>query len=161
MNNKRRKNMKKVLLYLSLGVVLFAQQPDYATLANQMYEKMKKIALPKSKEMLPKLEKVRECLSKANTKEEAKACSADMISEPTLDEKKMLDAYGISPEDLKAEKRKYAKDAKNFEWNEKIKQDTIKQLDENIIKAKATVKCFEKNNDFRGFNLCIKKAGIK
>ena len=143
--------MKKLLICLSIGISLFAQQPDYVDMANKMYQKMQETVLPKSKSTLPTLEKMRECLADADNESEATTCFGMMKSEPSDEEMKILEDYGMASEQM---------DDEDLKWDVKTKKETLKELDEGILQLKAIIKCFEDNNNFDGFTICSQKVGI-
>ena len=152
--------MNKIVLGLLIGSALFANQPDYNAVANQMYLKMKESTLGMSKNMLTKMGETRECFAKANSKEDAKKCGEIMSLVTTEAEKKIADAFGIDESEIKAEKRKHMDKLENMKWDEKEKQNILLQLDKGIKEGTVTTKCMEENSEFKGFRACMKKQGL-
>ena len=152
--------MKKFMIYILAVTALFAQQPDYTEMANQMYQKMQDSVVPKTKEMLINLKKAKNCLEKADSKSEATSCFKEIDKLADVNEKKMMEDYGITQEQMDAQNEQYEED-EDFIWDKKTKRETLKELDDSIEQSSASIKCFETSSNLEAFSICAEKAAIQ
>ncbi len=141
---------KKSIIFFSLIVSLSAaQNPKMQMSGEDMYNILKPQMSLMYKSIIPMMDRAQKCFSNAKNKDEALKCSQMMIDESS----KFMP--GMSKEILKGE------DYKDFEWNDKIKKETV----ESIAKSKEEMikmqNCIENSKGIEDLNSCMKEIGIE
>jgi len=154
--------MKKIVLSLIVGSILFANEPapDMNAMANMMYQKMKEATLPMSKGMIVNMSEAKKCFQNANNKAEAEKCADKLDKDSQKAQNDISTAFGIDKATVEAEKKKQRGEFDKTKWTPQEKNKIITQLDKAIKQGTISTKCMEENKDFLKFRECMKKNGL-
>jgi hypothetical protein len=121
-----------------------SQPPTFAEFKQQMQ--------PVIEHSLPAMHKMRECVSKANSKQATEACMQIMAENIQALQKKMgapagAQSQGMPPMD---------KFPEGFEWNDQVKQKMLRNMDRAIVQNTAMQECLQNSNTKEEMGNCMR-----
>ena len=141
--------MKFLVSFFLLLPSLVMAQPPAGEGMPVSFEEFKKAMLPAIEASLPAMEKNRECISKAGSKEDVKKCMQEMAARV----KAMQEKLGLSGGD--ASPPEVTEPPKGFVWNEANKTKMLKMQDQSIKMNKAMLECLQSTGDADAMNNCM------
>ena len=140
--------MLKRIFFISIFAVGVFAAENIEMNSQNMYDILKPQMSKMYKSIIPMMQRAKECFLKANSKQEALKCSQMMVDESA----KFMP--GFSKEAFDKE------NFKDFEWNEKIKKETIESLEKSAKEMEKMQNCIEKSKTMQDIDTCMKEVGI-
>lgn len=144
--------MKYLLPFFLLPSLALAQAPETQTPApeGQMqaptFDQFKQSIQPIMEKSLPVMKETRECINKANSKEDVEKCM-NAMAEKVKEIQKQAGGQG---------KEVTSKAPDDFKWNPETKQMMLKNMDRSIKQNTAMQECLGKSNNREEMGNCIR-----
>jgi hypothetical protein len=148
--------MKLVASLLFLPVVALAAPSDHQAQMDQIFKMAKSRMLPMLEQSVPAMERTRNCLQAAESKDDFIECTTIMRD---LQQKMM---QNLAPQGAPHQKRppKEEFDASKIEWNAETKAQMLTDITQSVEQGKATKGCLESSNSASEMESCMEKTGL-
>ena len=141
--------MKVFLPLLLVPALAFAQQGQPPQMDQKMFEQIKQSMLPMIQKSLPAMEDTRACVQATGNSEQLQQCAQKMVEFS----RQMMIMAG-TPADKIPEP---PPEAMQMEWSEEIKGKILADIDQAIVRTRATKGCLESSADNQQMSACMQK----